>query len=127
MFVVASTTPSATPYAAIPATKTASAGASAITGTARAITASPARSNVAESRRRARVSATTEPTPASSTIISSRRDSSVSERCHRSEKSGSRVVRLMNTRPWVAKPPAAATRARESTAAFWSTGLVTAA
>ena len=61
------------------------------------------RSRVALSLRSASRSASTEPTPASSTIISSSPDSSRSERCQRSEKSGSRVVRLMNTNPWVAK------------------------
>ena len=70
------------------------------------------RSRVALSLRLASRSASTEPTPASSTIISSSPDSSRSERSQRSEKSGSRVVRLMKTKPWVAKPDAMARRAR---------------
>ena len=60
----------------------------------------------------ARVSATTEPTPASSTIISSSSDSATEEMSQRSEKSGSRVVRLMKTSPWVRKAAAMAGRAR---------------
>ena len=73
---------------------------------------SPTRSSVALSLRSASRSASTEPTPASSTIISSRPESSRSERSQRSEKSGSRVVRLMKTNPWVAKADAMARRAR---------------
>ena len=78
MFVVASTAPSATPYSAIEAMKTAWSGASANTGTATAIPSSPARRITALSTRLQAVSATTLPSPASSTIISRSRDSVVS-------------------------------------------------
>ena len=43
--------------------------------------------------------------------MSSSRDSSTSERSDRSENRGSRVVRLMKTKPWVAKARAVARRA----------------
>ena len=80
---------------------------------------SPARSVRALSLRRATSSATTEPAPASSTIMSSTSDSSTSERSQRSENRGSRVVRLMKTSPWVAKASAAAAAGQPI---GWSTG-----
>jgi hypothetical protein len=111
MFVAASTTPSATPYSASAAANATNTGASAITGTHTAIRSRPARSTSALSRRLATTSAASEPTPASSTIISSRTDISTDESDHLSCTSGSRVVRLMKTRPCVKKPDAAANRA----------------
>ncbi len=78
MFVVASTAPSATPYSAIDAMKTSWSGASANTGTASAMPSSPTRRIAALSTRVLAVSATTEPSPASRTIISRRRESVVS-------------------------------------------------
>ncbi len=56
------------------------------------------------------VSASTEPSPASRTIISSSRERVVSLRSHFFWTVGSRVVRLMNTKPWVKNAPAAARR-----------------
>ena len=110
MLVAASTTPSATPYTASEAANTAKLGASAIPGTHPAITTSPPRSTSPLSRLAASFSAASEPTPASSTIISSS-DNSTEDSCHVFCTTGSRVVRLMNTSPWVKKPPAATIRA----------------
>ncbi len=111
MFVEASTTPSATPYSASAAANATNTGASAITGTHTAISNRPARSTSALSLRLATISATSEPTPASSTIISSRTDISTDDSDHFSCTTGSRVVRLMKTSPCVKKPAAAAKRA----------------
>ena len=77
---------------------------------------SPARRVLALELRCADRSATTEPAPASRTIMSSTSDSWTSERSQRSENRGSRVVRLMKTIPWVAKASAAARRASRSAA-----------
>ena len=110
MLVVASTAPSATPYSAIDAMKTAWSGARAKTGTATAIPSSPTRRIAALSTRLHAVSASTEPSPASSTIIRSSRDSVVSLYPQWSCTVGSLVVRLMKTKPWVKKAPAAARR-----------------
>jgi hypothetical protein len=111
MLVEASTTPSATPYAAIPATNTGNSGASTSTGTATPMSSSPARSTRALSVERAARSASTEPTPASTTIISRISDSVTSLKSQRSRTSGSRVVSEMNTRPWVKKAAPSARRA----------------
>ena len=59
-----------------------------------------------------RRSASTEPTPASSTIISSSPDRASSPRSQRSWSRGSRVVRLMKTRPWARNAAPTAVRAR---------------
>src|SRR6478609_481762 len=97
----------------MPATYTAVVGARQSTGTATETRRSPERSSRALSRFFASVSATTEPTPASSTIISSTSESWMSEISHLSWKSGSRVVRLSRIMPWVRNPAATARRARE--------------
>src|SRR5690348_731356 len=112
MLVVASTMPSAMPYRARARMKTASDGASTTSGSATAIIARPARKIQALSRLAARVSASTDPTPASNTIISRITDSVPEDSCHLCWKSGNLVVRLMKIIPWVAKPAAAAPRAR---------------
>ena len=93
---------------------TANAGASAITGTPPRSASRPVRSSTALSRALGHASRrAASPTPASSTIISSRTDSLDSRESPLVLQSGSRVVRLMNTRPWVKKPAAAANRAAE--------------
>src|SRR4051794_6106835 len=97
----------------MPATYTPADGARHSSGTATAMRSRPERSSRALSRFLARVSATTDPTPASSTIISRTSESLTSDRCHLSWKSGSRVVRLSRIRPWVRKAAAVAARARE--------------
>src|SRR6478735_3665892 len=97
----------------MPATYTAVVGARQSTGTATETRRSPERSSRALSRFFASVSATTEPTPASSTIISSTSECWMSEISHLSWKSGSRVVRLSRIMPWVRNLAATARRARE--------------
>ena len=114
MLVVASTTPSATPYTARADTNTPSPGATAIRGTATAIRPRPSRNRRALEWRFARISAAIEPTPASPTIISNSSDSETSDRSQCFWIAGSLVVRLMKTRPWVAKAAATAARVRVS-------------
>ena len=87
-------------------------GARTATATDTATTSSPARSTTALSRRGASRSATSDPAPASSTIISRTPESASSPRSQRSWIRGSRVVRLMKTRPCVRNAAAIASRAR---------------
>src|SRR5689334_14846601 len=110
MLVVASTAPSEMPYTAIPTRNGASDPDSPRKGRATAMPRSEARSIVALLRLAAPFSATSDPTAASSTIISSTRLVATSPRSYSSVMSGRRVVRLMNTKPWVKKAPAAARR-----------------
>ena len=86
--------------------RTPSPGATASRGTATAIAkARPQQRGAAMALRED--SAATEPTPASRTIISNSSDSGTSDRSQCFWNAGSRVVRLMKTRPWVRnRPPA---------------------
>ena len=81
-------------------------------GTAIAVPSNAARSGTAEPSLGATRSATSVPTPASRMSPRSSSDSSTSDSDQRSEKAGSRVVRLMKTKPWVRNAPATASRVR---------------
>ena len=117
MLPVASTIPSPTPYAARPSTKTS--GHRGQDRRRRPTPRRPAARRAARPRCRAvgrGARPRSDPAPASSTIISRTPDRASSPRSQRSWMRGSRVVRLMKTRPCVRNAAAIASRARPRSA-----------